>query len=505
MSNGFEQVSTRAAMQEYWKNFSPSNESMMLDPNAEILGPEEQLEILSYLPDLKGMEVLELGAGIGRFTGDLAKRSKNVTAVDFIDDYIKENKKKHSSLQNIKFMRADVTELEFSAKKFDMVFSNWLFMYLNDKECVSLVQKVIKWLKPDGYLFIRESCYKSSGGIKRSTNPTFYRSPATYNALLQSIRLIPQIYSPLQESQSWELRVLNVRSLRTYIKYKKNPWQVCFLSVKMSGEQLSSATSHDNFQHFLDQQQYSRRGVRRYEWIYGETYLSTGGLETTKEFVQLLKLKPGNKVLDVGSGLGGHDFYMAKTFGVTIHGVDLSVNMMSLALEHLAKRPELESKIHFEICDITQAEFEPNTFDAIYSRDTLLHIENKYELFQKFLKWLKPGGRILFSDYSRGNKEHTEEFKEYIKQRGYHLLTLEEYEKLLNDVGFINVNCKDGTEEFLQALKNELKKLHSEKENFLLEFTEEDFTYLNDGWNAKILRAQNKDQTWVLCYGEKAK
>lgn len=502
--NNSSEVSTRAVMQEYWKNFAPNNESMMLDPNADTLGPMEQLEILSYLPDLKKMDVLELGAGIGRFSGDLAKRSKSVVVVDFIEDYIKENKRRNDAFKNIKFMKADVTELEFPAKKFDMVFSNWLFMYLNDKECVSLVQKVVTWLKPAGYLFIRESCYKSSGGIKRSKNPTFYRSPATYNALLQSVRLIPQI-SPPQEPLSWQLKVQNVRSLRTYIKYKKNPWQVCFLSIKMSGEQFSTASNPDNFQHFLDHQQYSRRGVRRYEWIYGETYLSTGGIETTKEFVQLLKLKPGNKVLDVGSGLGGHDFYMAKNFGVTIHGVDLSVNMMSLALEHLAKRPELESKIHFEICDITQAKFEPETFDAIYSRDTLLHIENKEELFHKFLKWLKPGGRILFSDYSCGNKEHTKEFKEYIKQRGYHLLTINEYEKLLNDVGFINVICKDGTEQFLQALKKELQKLHSEKEKFLTEFSEEDFEYLNVGWNAKIIRAQNKDQTWVLCYGEKAK
>lgn len=56
----------------------------------------------------------------------------------------------------------------------------------------------------------------------------------------------------------------------------------------------------------------SLRGILLYEKIFGRTFVSTGGLETTKEFVELLNLKPGQKVLDVGGGIGGSAFYMAK-------------------------------------------------------------------------------------------------------------------------------------------------------------------------------------------------
>lgn len=40
--------------------------------------------------------------------------------------------------------------------------------------------------------------------------------------------------------------------------------------------------SSDQFQKFLDQNQYTENGILRYEKIFGRGFVSTGGLETTK-------------------------------------------------------------------------------------------------------------------------------------------------------------------------------------------------------------------------------
>jgi len=40
---------------------------------------------------------------------------------------------------------------------------------------------------------------------------------------------------------------------------------------------------------------------------------------------------------------------------------------------------------------------------------------------------LKPGGRVLISDYCRRSGKPSEEFAEYIKQRGYDLHDVEAY------------------------------------------------------------------------------
>ncbi|CAF4293852.1 unnamed protein product, partial [Rotaria magnacalcarata] len=92
---------------------------------------------------------------------------------------------------------------------------------------------------------------------------------------------------------------------------------------------------HSTFQDFLDQQQYSTSGVLRYEKIFGHGFVSTGGLDTTKEFVESLDLKSDQIVLDVGCGIGGGDIYIAETYGCSVIGIDLSVNMVNIAYERL--------------------------------------------------------------------------------------------------------------------------------------------------------------------------
>lgn len=176
-------------MLSYWEQYEPSIESMMLSQDAQELDRLEKEEILSYLPPIQGRSILELGSGIGsvsthydknntiqnqffsfknktcsRFTEHLAAHAKQLTTVDFMADYVERNRKRNGHLPHVDFLRADVTELQFpSEKKFDVIFSNWLLMYLSDDEIKKLTCNMLSWLNDGGYLFIRESCFHPSG------------------------------------------------------------------------------------------------------------------------------------------------------------------------------------------------------------------------------------------------------------------------------------------------------------------------------------------------------
>ncbi|KAH7859216.1 hypothetical protein Vadar_033263 [Vaccinium darrowii] len=141
----------REVQKSYWMEHSVdlTVESMMLDSKAADLDKEERPEVLSLLPPFEGKSILELGAGIGRFTGELAKKAGQVLALDFIDSVVKKNENINGHHKNVKFMCADVTspDLHISAESMDLIFSNWLLMYLSDKEVIfSVITHLFNYL-----------------------------------------------------------------------------------------------------------------------------------------------------------------------------------------------------------------------------------------------------------------------------------------------------------------------------------------------------------------------
>ncbi|GAU12796.1 hypothetical protein TSUD_72820 [Trifolium subterraneum] len=444
----------RELQKSYWIQHCAdlSVEAMMLDSKASDLDKEERPEVLSLLPAYEGKSVIELGAGIGRFTGELAQKSGQLLAVDFIESAIKKNESVNGHYKNVKFLCADVTSpnMHVPEGSVDVIFSNWLLMYLSDNEVENLAERMMKWLKDDGYIFFRESCFHQSGDSKRNYNPTHYREPRFYT-------------------------------------------KICWIWQKVR--------SHDDrgFQKFLDKVEYSERSILRYERVYGQGFISTGGLETTKELVAKLELNPGQKVLDVGCGVGGGDFYMAENFDVEVVGVDLSINMISRAIERAIG---LKYTVEFDCADCSKKTYPEKTYDVIYTRDAMLYIKDKPTLFRSFYKWLKPGGQLLITDYCKNAGSPSSEFAEYIKEGGYYIHDLKEYEQMLENAGF-DVIVEDRTDQFVRTLQQELLALESQKDEFIRDFSNDDYNEIVERWKAKQIRGERGEQKWGLFIAKK--
>lgn len=84
-------LDTRISMKEYWIEHSQnaSNEDMILDENNNGLAMLDRDEVFKILPSLRGMDIIEVGAGIGRLTQFIAPICKSLKVVDFIEEFIK--------------------------------------------------------------------------------------------------------------------------------------------------------------------------------------------------------------------------------------------------------------------------------------------------------------------------------------------------------------------------------------------------------------------------------
>ena len=240
----------------------------------------------------------------------------------------------------------------------------------------------------------------------------------------------------------------------------------------------------------LDEGQYARHEIRKYEAIYGRDFISPGGLQYARKFVAALQLKPGALVLDAGCGIGGSAFLMAREYRARVTGIDLSANMITFARQRCCEYG-LDAAIelvHGDCLDVDAREH----YDAVYSRDAFLHVHDKRQLFGVLLHALKPGGQILITDYCAAPAPWSVDFSEYVAQRGYDLHSVDGYAQLLRGAGFEDVRAHDLSDAFAEIHRAELERLAGTR------ISDVDREALQGSWRLKLQRIRGGEQRWGM-------
>jgi len=114
--------------------------------------------------------------------------------------------------------------------------------------------------------------------------------------------------------------------------------------------------------------------------------------------IDKLEIRPNSYILDAGSGRGVVSSYIAKKKEVKIVGVDLVPYIVKKAQER-AVALKLENKLKYINTSYEKLSFENNTFDRIYSVETLSHATSLSNALNNFYKILKPNGIAVFIEY----------------------------------------------------------------------------------------------------------
>ena len=115
--------------------------------------------------------------------------------------------------------------------------------------------------------------------------------------------------------------------------------------------------------------------------------------------IELLKLKEGERVLDVCCGSGASAIPAAQAVGPTgaVVGVDLAENLLELA--RMKARKHSLRNVQFESGDMTALRFEDNSFDAVVSVFGIFFVPEMETALRELTRVLRPSGRMAITTW----------------------------------------------------------------------------------------------------------
>jgi SAM-dependent methyltransferase len=173
----------------------------------------------------------------------------------------------------------------------------------------------------------------------------------------------------------------------------------------------------------------------------------------------------GTRIVDFCAGLGGPSRYFAHRYGADVTGIELTPARVKGA-EELTRRVGLQDSVRVIEGNVMQVPLPESSVDVVISQEALLHVPDKERALSEAYRILKPGGRIVFTDWV-AHRPLSDSDKKLMWQgmAVADLCNLDRYAELLERVGFEVISVDDLTGEWADILKQRLamyRKLREE-------------------------------------------
>jgi ubiquinone/menaquinone biosynthesis C-methylase UbiE len=141
---------------------------------------------------------------------------------------------------------------------------------------------------------------------------------------------------------------------------------------------------------------------------FGASWLERTEREKEEEPAKLhgmLKLQSGMVVVDMGAGSGYHSFRMAPLVGEK--GKVIAVDIQKEMLDIITKRMKKDGVKNIEtvLGTVNDPKLKDSSVDMILMVDVYHEFGEPYEMTEKMIKSLKPGGRLVFVEFRLEDKD----------------------------------------------------------------------------------------------------
>jgi SAM-dependent methyltransferase len=178
--------------------------------------------------------------------------------------------------------------------------------------------------------------------------------------------------------------------------------------------------------------------------VLGKRVIHPGGRASTDRLLQWAAVQPGERVLDIGCGVGTTAIRLAREYGAEVVAGDISPLMRERATTNVSAA-RLAGRVQVQDADIRTLPFPDDSFDVVVAEAVTMFV-NRPRAAAELRRVARPGGRVLATEFY-WRRPPTEEARQLFLGEvcpGLRFDSIEEWAAIYSDAGLVDVRTESG-------------------------------------------------------------